>query len=112
MVDLLISNGTVIDGAGTPGFRASVAVTGDTIQIIPGDVSAVAASRTIDATGYVVCPGFIDMHSHSDLRLLTDPAHEAKIRQGVTTELWEWMDCPTRPPLPAGWSNCWFTWQR
>ena len=86
MVDLLFANGTVIDGAGSAGYRASVAVTGDTIQVITGDVSAVDAGRTIDAGGYVICPGFIDMHSHSDLKLLTDPDHQPKIRQGVTTE--------------------------
>ena len=102
MVDLLISNGTVIDGTGAPGFRASVAVTGDTIDIIPGDTSAVEASRTIDATGYVVCPGFIDMHSHSDLRLLTDPAHEAKIRQGVTTEALGMDGLSYAPTTPRG----------
>ena len=86
MVDLLFANGTVIDGTGSAGFRASVAVTGDTVQVLTGDTSAVQAARTIDASGYVICPGFIDMHSHSDLKLLTEPDHEAKIRQGVTTE--------------------------
>ena len=86
MVDLLFANGTVIDGTGSAGYRASVAVTGDTIQVITGDASAVDAARTIDASAYVICPGFIDMHSHSDLKLLTDPDHQPKIRQGVTTE--------------------------
>ena len=86
MADLLFTNGTVIDGTGAPGYRASVAVTGDTLQIIPGDAAGVDAGRIVDAAGYVICPGFIDMHSHSDLKLLTEPAHEAKIRQGVTTE--------------------------
>ena len=86
MADLLFTNGVVIDGTGAPGYRASVAVTGDTLQIIPGDAAAVDAGRIVDAAGYVICPGFIDMHSHSDLKLLTEPAHEAKIRQGVTTE--------------------------
>ncbi|MDE2788532.1 MAG: D-aminoacylase [Chloroflexota bacterium] len=87
MVDLLFANGTVIDGTGSAGYRASVAVTGDTIQVITGDTSAVDAGRSIDANGYVICPGFIDMHSHSDLKLLTDPDHQPKIRQGVTTEV-------------------------
>ena len=86
MVDLLFTNGTVIDGTGAPGYRASVAVAGDTLQIIPGDPTAVDAGRRVDASDYVICPGFIDMHSHSDLKLLTEPAHAAKIRQGVTTE--------------------------
>ena len=86
MADLLFTNGVVIDGTGAPGYRAGVAVTGDTLQIIPGDAAGVDAGRIVDAAGYVICPGFIDMHSHSDLKLLTEPAHEAKIRQGVTTE--------------------------
>ena len=86
MVDLLFANGTVIDGTGSAGYRTSVAVTGDTIQVITGDTASVNAGRTVDASGYVICPGFIDMHSHSDLKLLTDPDHEPKVRQGVTTE--------------------------
>ena len=86
MVDLLFANGTVIDGTGAAGYHGSVAVAGDTVQVMTGDVSAVDAGRVIDASRYVICPGFIDMHSHSDLKLLTAPAHEAKIRQGVTTE--------------------------
>ena len=71
MVDLLFANGTVIDGTGAAGYRGSVAVTGDRVQVITGDTSAVDAGRVIDASGYVICPGFIDMHSHSDLKLLT-----------------------------------------
>lgn len=86
MVDILFANGNVIDGTGAAAFRGSVAVTGDTVQVIVGDASSVDAGRVIDASGYVICPGFIDMHSHSDLKLLTEPNHEAKVRQGVTTE--------------------------
>ena len=102
MVDLLFTNGTVIDGTGAPGYRASVAVTGDTLHIIPGDPSAVAAGRVVDAAGYVICPGFIDMHSHSDLKLLTEPAHEAKIRQGVTTEALGMDGLSYAPTTPRG----------
>ena len=86
MIDLLLKDGRVVDGTGQTWFRASVAVSGDTVQLIRGDSSAVEAARVIDASSYVVCPGFIDMHSHSDLMLLTNPGHEAKLRQGVTTE--------------------------
>ena len=102
MVDLLLANGTVIDGAGAPGYRASIAVTGDTLRIITGDTSAIDAGRTIDATDYVICPGFIDMHSHSDLMLLTEPAHEAKIRQGVTTEALGMDGLSYAPTTPRG----------
>ena len=65
MLDLLITNGLVIDGTGSPGFYASVGVEGDTIRVLRGDVSEVQASKTIDAVGDVVCPGFIDVHAHS-----------------------------------------------
>ena len=64
MVDLLIKDGRVVDGTGQTWFRASVAVSGDTVQIVRGDSSAIEAPRVIDASHYVVCPGFIDMHSH------------------------------------------------
>ncbi|HAI09937.1 MAG TPA: N-acyl-D-amino-acid deacylase, partial [Dehalococcoidia bacterium] len=86
MFDLLIKDGRVVDGTGQTWFRAGVAVSGDTVQIIRGDTSAVEADKVIDANGSVVCPGFIDMHSHSDLMLLNNPKHDAKLRQGVTTE--------------------------
>ena len=86
MFDLLISGGRVIDGTGQTWFRADVGVTGDTVTVIRGEASGVQAARTIDATGCVVSPGFIDMHSHSDLALLNDPRHEAKLAQGVTTD--------------------------
>ena len=102
MVDLLFANGTIVDGTGAPGYRGSVAVAGDSLRVITGDVSAVAAARTVDAGGYVICPGFIDMHSHSDLKLLTEPAHEAKIRQGVTTEALGMDGLSYAPTTPRG----------
>ena len=67
MLDLLISNGLVIDGSGSPGFFAAVLVEGDTVTIQRGDASQLEAGRTIDAAGYVVCPGFVDLHSHAGL---------------------------------------------
>src|SRR2546427_20012 len=87
MLDLLIRNGLVIDGSGNPGYYASVGVEGDTLRILRGDTSALPAARTIDASGHVVAPGFIDMHSHAGLTILKEPRHEPKVRQGVTTEL-------------------------
>lgn len=87
MLDLLITGGLVVDGTGNPGFYAAAGVEGDRLAVIRGDTSAVRASRTIDATGKVVCPGFIDVHSHSGLMLLADPMHMPKVHQGVTTEL-------------------------
>ena len=102
MVDLLFANGTIIDGTGSPRYRGSVAVTGDTLEVMTGDVSAVHAGRVIEASRYVICPGFIDMHSHSDLKLLTEPAHEAKIRQGVTTEALGMDGLSYAPTTPRG----------
>ena len=87
MYDLLIAGGLVLDGSVNPGIYAAVAVEGDTVSILRGDVSRVEAARTIDAAGRVVCPGFIDIHSHSGLVLLADPEHMAKVHQGVTTEV-------------------------
>jgi len=87
MLDLLIANGLIVDGTGSAGFYGAVAIEGDTVRILRGDVSGVQAARTIDATGYVVCPGFIDIHAHSALMILAHPEHEPKVRQGVTTEL-------------------------
>lgn len=86
-MDLVIENGLIIDGTGNPGYTATVGIDGSRIVILRGDTTGVRARDRIDATGRVVAPGFIDMHSHSGLVLLDDPAHEAKLRQGVTTEV-------------------------
>lgn len=86
-LDLLIEGGTVVDGTGAAGFRAAVGIRGDRLEVLRGDVSGVPAGRRIDATGLVVVPGFIDVHSHSGLVVLAEPRHEPKVRQGVTTEV-------------------------
>jgi N-acyl-D-amino-acid deacylase len=83
---LLIRNGAVVDGGGAPAERADVAVEGDRIVAIGRGLDG-EAERTIDASGLLVVPGFIDIHSHSDLFYLGCPAAESKIRQGVTTEV-------------------------
>ena len=87
MLDLLILNGLVIDGTGSPGFYAALGVQGDQVRVLLGEVSDVEANQTIDARGHVVCPGFIDVHSHGGLVILGEPRHEPKVRQGITTEL-------------------------
>jgi N-acyl-D-amino-acid deacylase len=84
-LDLLITNARIVDGSGQPSRAGSVGVRGGTIVAV-GDVSG-TATRTIDAGGKVVAPGFIDLHSHSDIPLLTDGNGQSKIRQGVTTEV-------------------------
>src|SRR5579884_1012486 len=84
--DLVLRNGTVVDGSGNPWFRGDVAVRGDRIVAV-GRVPPGTARREIDVAGRVVAPGFIDMHSHSDFTLLEDGDAQSKVRQGVTTEV-------------------------
>lgn len=85
----LISNATVIDGSGEPRRNADVLLDAGMILRISsaGSLAAESADRTIDAAGLVLSPGFIDMHAHSDLQLLLNRGHYAKLSQGVTTEL-------------------------
>src|SRR5205814_1704414 len=85
-----IRNGLVLDGTGTPGRRADVGVRDGRIEEI-SDLRAATAAETIDATGHVVAPGFIDTHTHGDVAMLLADAHldvkSAELRQGVTTEV-------------------------
>lgn len=86
MFDLLIKGGKVYDGTGAPWTMADVGVIGGRIAAI-GDLRGARAIKTIDAEGLCVSPGFIDIHSHSDLAVLVNSRAESKIRQGVTTEV-------------------------
>ena len=87
MFDVLIRGGTIIDGTGNVGFKGDVAIEKDRLKILVGDTSSVSAASIIDAAGCVVAPGFIDVHTHSDLIALSEPLNEPKIRQGVTTDM-------------------------
>lgn len=87
MYDLIIRNGKIVDGTGAPWFKADLAVRDGKIVAL-GQIPADAPAKTvIDACGLAVAPGFIDIHSHSDLPLLIDGLAHAKVRQGVTTEV-------------------------
>ena len=86
MFDLTIVNGTILDGTGGPALRADIGVTGDRITAI-GDLGIAGAGQVLDARDHIVCPGFIDTHSHSDAYLLIEPSAPSKIYQGVTTEV-------------------------
>src|SRR5262245_954343 len=83
---MLIRNGSVIDGSGRPAFAADVLVEGDRIAAVAPGLEA-RDVPVIDATGLIVAPGFIDVHSHSDFFYLDCPSAESKVRQGVTTEV-------------------------
>jgi N-acyl-D-amino-acid deacylase len=85
-VDILMSGGQLVDGTGTSGTAGTLGVHDGTLTIGPPGWQPVAG-RVIDATGMVVAPGFIDLHSHGGLMVLADPRHEPKVRQGVTTEI-------------------------
>jgi dihydroorotase/N-acyl-D-amino-acid deacylase len=84
--DLVIRGGRVVDGTGNPWFSADVAISGDTIAAVAPRIDP-AGARTLDATGLIVAPGFIDVHSHSeaDQGIVRQPAAANNVHQGVTT---------------------------
>src|SRR5262249_19187265 len=83
--DLVIRNARIIDGAGNPWFHGDLAIKKDKIARV-GRVDG-HGKREIDAQGRLVVPGFIDMHSHSDMAIVREGEAQGKIRQGVTTEI-------------------------
>jgi N-acyl-D-amino-acid deacylase len=100
MADTLIRNARLVDGTGNPWFVADVAITKDTITDI-GQLSPDGHYReVIDADGLTLSPGFIDMHSHSDLMQMENPRASQKIRQGITTELIAQDGLGVAPMLP------------
>ncbi len=84
--DLVISNGHIIDGTGSPWYSGDLGVRDGKVAAI-GNLSASPRQRTIDAAGKVVAPGFIDMLGQSELTILVDPRLPSKIYQGITTEI-------------------------
>src|SRR6266508_3115030 len=99
MDDLVIRGGEVIDGSGALGRVADVVVTDGRIVAIDSG-QARQGRRIIDATGQVIAPGFIDIHTHSDFTLPLNPRAESKIRQGVTTEVLGNCGFSAAPALP------------
>jgi len=82
--DLVIKNACIIDGAGNPWFKSDLAISDGKIAKL-GSLSSRSADHTIDATGQCVSPGFIDIHSHSDVTIPFNPLVESALRQGITT---------------------------
>jgi N-acyl-D-amino-acid deacylase len=84
--DIVIRNGRIVDGTGSPWYSGDVAIRDGRIAAI-GRLGGVGAKRTIDAHGRVIAPGFIDMLGQSELTILVDPRVPSKIHQGITTEI-------------------------
>ena len=83
--NLLIRNAAIIDGTGSPAFVGDVSIDGDEIAAVGH--SSTGAREEIDGEGLTVCPGFIDIHTHSDFSLLLDGRAESAVYQGVTTQV-------------------------
>src|SRR5262245_63106072 len=99
--DVVIRGGQVVDGTGSPAVRADVGIRGDRIAAV-GNLASATAQRTIDATGLIVAPGFIDLHTHSEMPLLADGTAQSKVRQGVTLDITGESTSPApRDGLPA-----------
>ena len=86
MSSILIYNGRIVDGSGSPGFKGDVLIEDDRIAAV-GRITNTGADMKIDAKKRVVCPGFFDMHSHSEYSLLVDGDGISKVHQGITTEV-------------------------
>lgn len=96
----LLRGALVLDGTGRPGRTGDVLLAEGRIQRVGGRIDAPGA-RVVDADGLALAPGFIDMHAHSDLAVLTDPVHLAKVSQGVTTEVVGQDGLSYSPATPA-----------
>ncbi|HOQ02629.1 MAG TPA: amidohydrolase family protein [Bacillota bacterium] len=106
--DVIIRHGELVDGTGAPAKRSDVGISGDRITAV-GDLSEASARLEVDASGKVVCPGFIDMHSHADQTVLLYPDGESAIGQGITTVVCG--QCGFSPaPLNEHYLSCFWEW--
>ncbi|HFL3665184.1 TPA: amidohydrolase family protein [Clostridioides difficile] len=102
---ILIKHGLIVDGNKTPAYEGDILIENEKILKISQDLNE-EADKVIDAKGRVICPGFIDTHSHSDLVILVNPYNEVKIRQGITTEVLG-QDGISMAPLPQERISSW-----
>lgn len=122
-MNILLKNGIIVDGKRTPAFRGDLLIEDGRIKKIfhvnkrevnelmpdtPTNDLTGPNTKTVDITGKVVCPGFIDTHSHMDVQLLHNPYQNALIRQGITTSLLG-QDGISMAPLPKEWIEKWRT---
>jgi hypothetical protein len=110
--DTVIVNGHIIDGTGSPWYSGDVGIRDGKIAAI-GNLSDARRTRTIDAHGMVVAPGFIDMLGQSELTMLVDPRLPSKIYQGITTEITGRFAISPPLKIPTNslraWSTSWST---
>ncbi len=103
---ILIKDGFIADGSGNKGYIGDILICDERIEKIGHGLCENDVDRTIDARGLVIAPGFIDTHSHSDLKILENPFNEIKIRQGITTEVLG-QDGISMAPLPKKYISSW-----
>jgi N-acyl-D-amino-acid deacylase len=109
MFDVKITGGLILDGTNEPAAREDIGICGDSIAAV-GDLAAAPAQVSLEAGGKVICPGFIDVHSHSDTYILIEPSAPSKLHQGITTEVvgnCGTSAAPLYPPyrMPADWRD-------
>lgn len=105
-MNILVKNGFIIDGTGKKGFNGDIAIKNEKISAIAAHLDDDGYDKIIDAQGRVVAPGFIDTHSHSDLKLFIEPYLSPKVFQGITTEILG-QDGISMAPLPEKYISPW-----
>jgi N-acyl-D-aspartate/D-glutamate deacylase len=101
VLDLVIRNGTIVDGTGLPRYAGDVGIKGDRIATVGRRLSDAEATATIDATGRVVAPGFVDPHTHYDAQLLFDPYAFPAVEHGITSVVTGNCSLSMAPVRPA-----------
>src|SRR5262249_11016725 len=87
MVDVVIVNGSVVDGTSAAPYPATVLIEGGRVRLDRSRSAAPEGAEVVDATGRVVAPGFVDLHTHSDVSDLSDTGAISAVEQGVTTQV-------------------------